>query len=86
MAIIGWLGAILLGVCSFPEAILALQTGDSGLSFMFLGMWGTGEILALIYTIYKNTKVKLIPLLFNYGVNIILISIILVIKILAISA
>lgn len=73
---IGWISAVLLATCGIPEAYEALKTGDSALTWTFLLMWYFGEIFALIYTMNKNKKVKLIPLLFNYGLNLVLISVI----------
>lgn len=79
---IGWLGGVMLAICGLPEAISAIQTGTTGLGWMFLLLWGGGEILALIYTILKSSEVSLRPLLFNYGMNILFILTILTVKIL----
>ena len=77
---IGWFSALLLACCGIPEVIISLTTGESGLSWYFLLMWFFGEIGALIYVIGKSKEVKLWPLLFNYGLNIICITIILLCK------
>ncbi len=68
---VGWVGSCLLAFCGAPEMYLSFKNGDSSLSWYFLGMWGFGEIIALIYTIIKNKQVSLLPLLFNYGINIV---------------
>jgi len=68
--LIGWISAILFACCGVPEVLIALKTGDSGLSWGFLGMWFGGEIFAIIYTLSKSKVIKLWPLLFNYGLNI----------------
>jgi len=74
--IIGWISAFLFAFCGVPEVLISLQTGDSGLSWSFLAMWFFGELGAIIYVINKSKEVKLLPLLFNYGVNIVCITII----------
>jgi len=73
--LIGWMGALLLGICGIPEVIHTLQTSQVNLTWGLLLFWFFGEILALIYTYNKSKKVRLFPLIFNYGLNIICISI-----------
>jgi len=68
--IIGWISAVLFACCGIPEVLIALKTGDSGLSWWFLGMWFWGEVLAIIYVLGKSHAIKLWPLFFNYGLNI----------------
>ena len=78
MEYIGWIGSILLAFCGLPQAIESYKTKNSnGLTWGFLIMWGTGELLTIIYIIPK----LYLPLLFNYTANIIFISIILYYKI-----
>ena len=79
--VLGWCGALLLAFCALPEALISIETDDSSLSYPFLLMWYFGEIFACIYTVIKSKQVKLLPLMFNYGLNIIFISIILLCKI-----
>lgn len=79
--LLGWLGSTLLALCGLPEAFQALSTGSSGLTWTFLGLWGGGEIVVLIYTLLKSRQVKLLPLIFNYGLNIVFISIIVWVKV-----
>ena len=78
--LIGYAGSLLLGLCALPEVYISLTTGTTGLSWSFLLMWYFGEILLMIYTIIKNKQVKLLPLIGNYGLNIVFISIILWVK------
>ena len=68
--IIGWIGAILLATCGLPQLFKTLKTKNfDGLSLTFI-LWGlAGEILTLVYI--TNQAFKL-PLLFNYGINIII--------------
>lgn len=78
--LIGYLGSALLALCAAPEAYLALTRGEVGMGWFFILTWYFGEILALVYTLIKSKEVRLIPLLFNYGLNIIFISIIIYVK------
>lgn len=80
METIGWLGASLLAFCGLPELYYAITTGTTGLSWAFLLMWFFGEAFALAYVIHKSKKVRLLPLLFNYGCNLICISILMYYK------
>lgn len=74
--IIGWLGASLLALCGAPAAFDVIQKGTAeGYSQAFIGMWFVGEILTLIYVLLKHGFDK--PLIFNYGLNLTFISIIL---------
>ena len=78
--LIGWISAILLAGCGIPEVIQAFRINDSHLTWPFLLMWFFGEVFALLYTIIKSKKVKLLPLIFNYGLNILCISVIMILK------
>ena len=72
---IGRIGSLLLAGCAFPAVIDVIKTGNgNGYDGTFIGMWVGGEILCLIYTL--NQEKRLYPLILNYIVNIILISII----------
>jgi MtN3 and saliva related transmembrane protein len=72
--IIGWIGASLLAFCGLPQAIKSFRDGNSdGISWMFILMWGFGELLGLIYIISLGA----IPLVLNYSLNLILVSVIL---------
>lgn len=80
MEFIGWIGGVLLALCAAPEAYTALTTGNTGLGWPFLLLWQGGEIALLAYTLMKSREVKLLPLLFNYGLNILFISTIMYVK------
>lgn len=77
---IGWIGSLLLSLCAIPELVRAVITGNSPLTWTFLLLWFSGEVVTLIYTIFKSIKIKLWPLLFNYGINIICLIIIILYK------
>ncbi len=78
--IIGWLGSILLALCGLPQAIHSFKTKSSeGLTWSFIFMWLVGEVFTLIYIVSKS---NVAPLLINYCLNIIFLSVILYYKIL----
>lgn len=68
----GWLGSVLLSLCALPEAWKAYKTKDCTLTWLFLIMWGLGEVLTLIAII---GDAPLGYLILNYGSNIVFISI-----------
>ena len=75
--IFGWIGAFLLATCGLPQLYKTLKSKDfSGLSILFIIWWLLGELFLFIYIIYEAFKW---PLLFNYGINIIVCIIILII-------
>ena len=74
MDTIGWIGSFLLAFCGLPQAYKCWRTKRADdISWMFLLMWGFGELLILVYVIPKLDW----PLVFNYAANIIFIGIIL---------
>jgi len=74
---IGWIGSILMAFCGLPQAIESYKTKSSrGLSWGFLIMWFSGELLTLIYILPKMD----LPLLFNYTANLIFLIIIIYYK------
>jgi uncharacterized protein with PQ loop repeat len=74
MELVGWLGAIMLGICALPQAIQSYRTRSSkGVSLLFLLLWGGGEILTLIYI--GGTTMQL-PLILNYIFNLICLAVI----------
>lgn len=78
MELIGWLGAFLFAICGFPQALKSYQDGHSrGLSWGFLLAWAGGEILTILYVLPKMD----LPLLTNYFVNAIFLSVMLRYKI-----
>ena len=78
--IIGSLGAFFLAICGLFEVIHAFKHGGTGISSGLLYSWYIGEILCMIYVLGKNKEVKLLPLLYNYGLNIVFISILILFK------
>ena len=70
----GYIGAFLLAFCALPQTYKSYKEGHSeGLSHAFLWMWGIGEVLLLVYVI----PAKDYPLILNYGINALLVAIIL---------
>ena len=70
MEVVGWLGTFFLAICAIPEVWRAISEQNSPLSWYFLIFWLIGEVFLLVYTILKSRKIKLLPLFFNYGLNI----------------
>jgi uncharacterized protein with PQ loop repeat len=71
--IIGWIGASLLAFCGLPQAWKSFKDGNSdGISWMFILMWGLGELFGLVYIISLGA----IPLILNYTLNLALVSVI----------
>lgn len=65
--LVGWLGAIFLAICSFPQTLRNIKQGTArNLSPLFIWFWFIGEILTLIYVLVGNFSW---PLFFNYGLN-----------------
>ncbi len=74
----GWLSAFCFSVCGLPQAIKSVKEKHSnGVSWGFLILWLLGELFATIYILPR----KDLPLLVNYFINAIFISIILYYKI-----
>lgn len=74
MEAIGWLGSILFAICGLPQAWQCWRDGHSrGLNWFFLLAWLGGEVLTIAYVWPKQD----IPLLFNYGINLLFLGIML---------
>lgn len=72
---IGWLGSLMLAFCGLPQAIKSFRDKHSnGLNYGFLILWTGGEILTL-FAITKDAK-SLIYLFFNYGTNLVFLTVI----------
>ena len=72
---IGWLGGLLFAFCGAPQAFKSYKEGNSdGISYIFLWMWGLGEILMQVYVIIQHGLD--LPLLVNYWINTIFVLII----------
>jgi len=74
---IGYIGGILLAFCSLPEVARTIMDGKCYIGWGMLVTWGLGELLVFIYILPKKDK----PLLLNYGINLVLIGILLYYKI-----
>jgi MtN3 and saliva related transmembrane protein len=73
MEIIGWIGSLALALCGLPQAIKAIRERNSdGISNGFLILWCIGEIFTILYIL----PLKDIPLLINYSINLVFVSII----------
>ena len=80
MEILGWIAGILFAFCGLPQAVKSYKDKHSkGLSSYFLLMWTGGEILTIIYVLYRHGFDG--PLLFNYTVNLIFLTVIWLYKI-----
>ena len=81
---LGWIGSLLLSFCGIPQAIKSYRTKQADdLSWLFLGMWGVGEIFTLIYVIQSNIISGMFqyPLIMNYTLNTIIICYLVYVKI-----
>lgn len=79
MEVVGFIGAFLLSACGAPAAYQAYKEKScNGMSWIFLSMWYLGEIFTLFYVLPKN---DVLPLVMNYGLNIVFISIIIYYKV-----
>ena len=77
METIGYIGSIMLAICGLPQAIESYKTKSSeGLTWGFIGLWFWGEIFTFAYILPKMD----LPLLINYSVNIIFLSVIIYFK------
>lgn len=77
ISIIGWLGSICLAICGLPQAWASHKDKHShGISWAFLLLWAFGELFALTY-VYDKLD---LPLLLNYSINILILSVILYYK------
>lgn len=71
MNTLGWIGSLLLAFCAIPESVKAYKTKRCEMTWTFLLMWFFGEIFVLIPVIFEIQNAFL---LFNYGLNTVLIS------------
>ena len=70
---IGWLGAIILAISSLPQMIKTVRDGHaSGLSWIFLLLWFVGEVMCLVYVAPDHNY----PLIANYLINLVILSVI----------
>lgn len=63
----GWIGAVCLTLCGLPQVYTTLKTKTTkGLSLGMLLTWHIGGVLTGIYILFTSGQG---PLLFNYGLN-----------------
>lgn len=67
--LIGWLGGAFLSICAMPEFLKSLRTKKCSFTWMFLILWGIGELLSLLYICFKSSEISLAPILVNCGLN-----------------
>lgn len=65
--LVGWLGAVFLAICSFPQTLKNIKEGSAkNLSPLFIWFWFFGEVLTLVYVLVDKFSW---PLFFNYALN-----------------
>lgn len=70
----GWLSTICFSLCGAPQAYLSYRNKHSdGVSWGLLILWTLGEIFGLIYMVPKAD----FPIIVNYLVNLLWLSVIL---------
>lgn len=75
---IGWIGGIFLSVCALPQAIKVFKEKHAdGTSHGMLMLWFFGEVFTLIYVCCEKWSP---PLILNYSLNIVFMSVILYYK------
>ena len=67
MSTIGLFGSLLLTFCAIPELYRTIKDRKCHIGWGFLLMWFFGEVFCLFY----GFELKQIPLLINYGFNLI---------------
>lgn len=77
MGIIGLIGSLLLSFCALPELLRTVKEKKCYLGWGFLSMWFSGEIFCFFYVL----SLMDFPLILNYSLNIVAISIMLFYKI-----
>ena len=78
--LLGWIGGVLFALCGGPQAYKSYTEGHSkGMSSGTLTLWLSGEIITLAYVMLKHGLDG--PLVFNYGMNLVFLSIIIYYKI-----
>jgi len=68
---IGWIASVCFMLSGLPAAYEALITGTCLIPLGTLILWTLGEICAIIYILPRRDK----PLLVNYAINLIFLSI-----------
>lgn len=71
---LGYVGSICLALCGLPQAIECWQLGYAGISTGTVALWFVGEVATIIYLVWSRIMTR--PLALNYGVNILILSVI----------
>jgi len=75
---LGILGSVLLALCGLPMLLKALKDKHvDGVSLGFLWMWFLGEVFVFVYVYFTSMDYILLA---NYGLNVIVIGKIMLIK------
>jgi uncharacterized protein with PQ loop repeat len=74
---IGYIGGVLLAICSVPEVFRTIKDSTCHLGWTFLLLWFFGELFMIVYAFHLWDY----PLLFNYGFNLLLVGIMLFYKV-----
>jgi len=70
---IGWIGSFFLAICAIPQAYHSFKTKSSkGIDNTFLILWFLGEVFTMFYLWPKQDW----PLITNYAVNFVCLSVI----------
>lgn len=69
---IGYLGGLFLAICGFPELIRTIKDKKCHLGWAFLLLWFFGEVLMLVYILFKPWDY---PLILNYTLNLIMVAV-----------
>ena len=77
--LLGWIGGVLFAICAAPEAWQSYKLGRTGIHGLTLIIWLSGEIITLAYVMLKHGLDG--PLVFNYAMNLVFLSIIIYYKI-----
>lgn len=78
MEIIGWIGGMLLATCALPQVIkVSRERSADGMSDLNVWLWCFGEIFMLSYVLFVQFS---LPLLLNYGLNLIFVLVIMYYK------
>ena len=77
--IIGWFGSVLLSTCGLPLVYdVCIRKKVNVVSVSFLWWWFIGEMLLFMYILFQ--PVLSLPLIFNYGFNILCLLLIFIFK------
>ena len=76
MKAIGWLSTLFLTLGGLPEVYNGFLTGEVGVGYPFLIIWGLGEVFGTIYAIW----LKEFPLIANFIINTGVVSLLLLLK------